>query len=48
MRLILTILALWLAPLGLGNDADADDGGLRARPTCPGGKCPPKRPRPSR
>lgn len=47
MRLLMTILALWLAPLGLGNDAD-DDGGLRARPrpTCPGGKCKVTRPRP--
>jgi hypothetical protein len=48
MRVLLAALVLWFAPVSFQNeDGDtsvhAERGG-----TCPGGKCPPKRPRPKR
>ena len=49
MRWIVLLMVLWFAPVSFGED-DTEEAGWSARPcpTCPGGKCPPKRPRPTR
>jgi len=52
MRWFVLALALWLAPFSLANEDTEEEleavARQRPRPTCPGGKCPPIRPRPSR
>ena len=52
MRWIVLLLALWFAPVSFGND-NTEEPGTAVQVTerggkCPGGKCPPKRPRPVR
>jgi hypothetical protein len=48
MRWIAVLLALWLAPVSFLNDDTEEPTAVKAveRGGCPGGKCPPKRPRP--
>jgi hypothetical protein len=49
MRWLLCLMVLWFCPVSFQNEGAADDGWqARPCPTCPGGKCPPKRPRPKR
>lgn len=51
MRWLVLALALWFAPFSFANEDTEEEVAMRRPrpcPTCPGGKCPPKRPRPSR
>lgn len=51
MPVLFAFLVLWFAPVSFQNE-DGDTSVQCERggtcPTCPGGKCPPKRPRPKR
>lgn len=48
MRWIVLLLALWFAPVSFGNeDTEESDRAVQMERggKCPGGKCPPKRPK---
>ena len=50
MRWIVLLLALWCCPVSFVNDdtEELPTVNVTERGPCPGGKCPPKRPRPTR
>ena len=50
MRWLIVLMALWFAPVSFANDDTEELPAVAAmeRGGCPGGKCPPKRPKPKR
>lgn len=48
MRWIVALMTLWFAPVSFEDHCTETTVQCERGGTCPGGKCPPKRPRPKR